>query len=69
MSYTILNPADESVVTTVEHLGADETDEAIAAAVVAQRAWATVAPPIGPQRSAASPRPSTATASTSHRSR
>ncbi|MGG7507884.1 aldehyde dehydrogenase family protein [Plantibacter sp. YIM 135249] len=44
MSYTILNPADESVVTTVEHLGVDETDEAIAAAAVAQRAWAAVAP-------------------------
>ncbi|MFZ4895519.1 aldehyde dehydrogenase family protein [Plantibacter sp. Mn2098] len=44
MSYTILNPADESVVTTVDHLGVDETDEAIAAAAVAQRAWAAVAP-------------------------
>ncbi|AWB89384.1 aldehyde dehydrogenase family protein [Salinibacterium hongtaonis] len=44
MSYTVINPANESVVETVEHWGAEQTDEAIAAASVAQRAWAAVAP-------------------------
>lgn len=44
MSYTILNPADEQVVTTVEHLDVDATDAAIARAAIAQRAWAAVAP-------------------------
>ena len=44
MSYTVINPADESVVTEVEHLGIEETDEAISAAVRAQREWAAVAP-------------------------
>lgn len=44
MSYTILNPADEQVVTTVEHLDVDATDAAIARAAVAQRAWAALAP-------------------------
>ena len=44
MSYTIINPADETVVTTVDHLGVEETDEAIARAAVAQHAWAAIAP-------------------------
>lgn len=44
MSYTVINPADESVVTEVEHLDAEATDEAIARAVQAQRAWARLAP-------------------------
>ena len=43
-SYTVVNPADESIGETVEHLGQDETDEAIARAVLAQKAWAGVAP-------------------------
>ncbi|TFD63484.1 aldehyde dehydrogenase family protein [Cryobacterium ruanii] len=43
-SYTVVNPADESIGETVEHLGEDETDEAIARAVLAQKAWAGVAP-------------------------
>ncbi|WP_104192296.1 aldehyde dehydrogenase [Cryobacterium sp. Y82] len=43
-SYTVINPADESVGETVEHLGQDETDEAIARAVLAQKTWADVAP-------------------------
>ena len=43
-SYTVVNPADESVGETVEHLGRDETDEAIARAVRAQKLWARVAP-------------------------
>jgi acyl-CoA reductase-like NAD-dependent aldehyde dehydrogenase len=44
MSYTVINPADESVVETVEHLEVDQVDEAIASAAVAQREWAGVAP-------------------------
>ena len=44
MSYTIINPADESVVETVEHLGLEQTDEAIARAESAQQSWALVAP-------------------------
>ncbi|TFB72618.1 aldehyde dehydrogenase [Cryobacterium glaciale] len=43
-SYTVINPADESIGETVEHLGRDETDEAIARAVLAQKVWADVAP-------------------------
>ncbi len=44
MSYTVINPADETVVTEVEHLDEAGTDAAIARAVVAQREWAKVAP-------------------------
>ncbi len=44
MSYTVINPADESVVTEVEHLDEAATDAAIARAVTAQREWARVAP-------------------------
>ena len=44
MSYTVTNPADESVVTEVEHLDVAGTDAAIARAVAAQREWAKVAP-------------------------
>lgn len=44
MSYTVINPADESVVTTIEHFGVAETDAAIARAVRAQRDWARLAP-------------------------
>ncbi len=44
MSHTILNPANEHVVTTVEHLDVAETDAAITRAAVAQRAWAVLAP-------------------------
>ncbi|MCA0380134.1 MAG: aldehyde dehydrogenase family protein [Actinobacteria bacterium] len=44
MSYTVINPADESIVTEVEHLDEAATDAAIARAVVAQREWARVAP-------------------------
>jgi acyl-CoA reductase-like NAD-dependent aldehyde dehydrogenase len=43
-SYTVINPADESIGETVEHLGQDETDEAIGHAVLAQETWADVAP-------------------------
>lgn len=44
MSYTVINPATEEAVTTVEHLDAAGTDAAIARAVVAQREWARMAP-------------------------
>lgn len=44
MSYTVINPADESVVTEVEHLDEAGTDAAITRAVAAQREWAKVAP-------------------------
>lgn len=44
MSYTVINPADETVVTEVEHLDEAGTDAAIARAVAAQREWAKVAP-------------------------
>lgn len=44
MSYTIVNPANEHVVETVEHLDEDATDAAIARAVSAQRSWAALAP-------------------------
>ncbi|GEP26967.1 aldehyde dehydrogenase [Cryobacterium levicorallinum] len=43
-SYTIVNPADESTAETIEHVGVDETDEAVARAVAAQKLWAAVAP-------------------------
>jgi betaine-aldehyde dehydrogenase len=44
VSYTIINPADQTTVETVEHLGLEETDAAIARAVAAQRSWARIAP-------------------------
>ena len=43
-SYTVINPADESVVAVVEHFDLEETDDAIARAVNAQKAWARLAP-------------------------
>jgi acyl-CoA reductase-like NAD-dependent aldehyde dehydrogenase len=43
-SYTVINPATEEPVTTVTHIGAEETDEAIARAVFAQLGWRDVAP-------------------------
>jgi acyl-CoA reductase-like NAD-dependent aldehyde dehydrogenase len=42
--YTVLNPATEQVVRTVELTSAEETDEAIARAQVAQRTWRDLAP-------------------------
>ncbi|TDP91650.1 betaine-aldehyde dehydrogenase [Leucobacter luti] len=44
MSYTVTNPATGERVTEVTHLDVPDTDRAIAAAVAAQRDWATVAP-------------------------
>jgi acyl-CoA reductase-like NAD-dependent aldehyde dehydrogenase len=42
--FQVVNPADESVVTTVEELEADAVDAAVARARVAQRRWAGLAP-------------------------
>ncbi|MBM7504391.1 aldehyde dehydrogenase family protein [Agromyces aurantiacus] len=44
MTHTILNPADETVVTTVAAATIEETDAAIARAARAQRDWAALAP-------------------------
>jgi acyl-CoA reductase-like NAD-dependent aldehyde dehydrogenase len=44
VSHTIVNPADETVVTTVASASIEETDAAIARAARAQREWAVVAP-------------------------
>jgi acyl-CoA reductase-like NAD-dependent aldehyde dehydrogenase len=43
-NYTVINPADESVVTVVDHFDLAETDDAVARAVDAQKAWARLAP-------------------------
>ncbi|MFT2817796.1 aldehyde dehydrogenase family protein [Leifsonia sp. A12D58] len=43
-SYTVINPADESEISSIELLDVDATDEAIAAASAAQKAWAGVSP-------------------------
>jgi betaine-aldehyde dehydrogenase len=43
-STTIINPADESVIVEVPHTPLEAVDEAVARAVLAQRAWASVAP-------------------------
>lgn len=43
-SYTVINPADERVISTVDHVTTTGTDEAVAHAVVAQKAWALVSP-------------------------
>ena len=44
MSYTLINPATEAPMETIEHLSVEQTDEAISRAKVAQRAWAKLAP-------------------------
>jgi acyl-CoA reductase-like NAD-dependent aldehyde dehydrogenase len=44
VSHTIVNPADESVVTTVASSTIDETDAAIGRAARAQQDWARLAP-------------------------
>ncbi len=40
----VVNPATEAIVTTVEHLDAEQADEAIAAAAAAAPAWRAVTP-------------------------
>ena len=44
MSYTLINPATEESMETIEHLDAKQTDEAIEKAVKAQEKWAALAP-------------------------
>jgi betaine-aldehyde dehydrogenase len=44
VTHTIVNPADETVVTTVAAASIEDTDAAIAGAARAQREWAAVAP-------------------------
>ena len=44
MSYTLINPATEEAMETIEHLDAKQTDEAINKAVKAQEKWAALAP-------------------------
>lgn len=44
MSHTIINPADETVVATVEDTTLEATDAAIERATRAQRQWAALAP-------------------------
>lgn len=43
-STTLINPADETVLRTIEHVSLEGVDDAIARAVVAQRAWIALAP-------------------------
>jgi acyl-CoA reductase-like NAD-dependent aldehyde dehydrogenase len=45
-STTIINPSDETVITKVEHSTIEQVDDAVEAAVSAQRAWAAL-PPAG----------------------
>jgi acyl-CoA reductase-like NAD-dependent aldehyde dehydrogenase len=42
--FTVVNPANEEIVTSVPRTSADETDAAIARAVAAQASWRAVAP-------------------------
>ena len=44
MTHTIVNPADETIVTTVSAVSIEQADAAIARAAGAQRDWARVAP-------------------------
>lgn len=44
MSYTLINPATEVAMETIEHLSVEQTDEAIARAKVAQKKWAALNP-------------------------
>ena len=43
-SSTLINPADETVLRTVEQTSVEGVDDAVARAVSAQKAWATLAP-------------------------
>src|SRR5476651_2644909 len=43
-STILINPADETVLRTVEHVSLEGVDDAIARAVQAQRGWAAIAP-------------------------
>ncbi|MCU1535452.1 MAG: aldehyde dehydrogenase [Glaciihabitans sp.] len=43
-SVTLINPADESILRTIEHTTVEGVDDAVARAVTAQRAWSRLAP-------------------------
>ena len=43
-SFTLINPADETILRTVEHSSLEQVDDAVARAMVAQRVWASLAP-------------------------
>ena len=43
-SIELINPADETVIRTVEHVTLEQVDEAVVRAAVAQKAWAMLAP-------------------------
>jgi len=43
-SIDLINPADETLIRTVQHVSLEEVDEAVARAQVAQRAWAALPP-------------------------
>ena len=43
-SITLINPADETVLRTIEHSSIEQVDDAVARGVVAQRKWAALAP-------------------------
>jgi acyl-CoA reductase-like NAD-dependent aldehyde dehydrogenase len=43
-STTLINPSDETVLRTIEHVSLEGVDDAIARAVTAQRRWAALAP-------------------------
>ena len=42
---TLINPATELALQTVEHSSLEQVDDAVADAVCAQRAWAALPPP------------------------
>ncbi|MET0783856.1 MAG: aldehyde dehydrogenase family protein [Leifsonia flava] len=44
MNSTLINPADESVITTIEHATSEDVDAAVVRAAAAQREWASRAP-------------------------
>lgn len=44
MSYTLINPATEEAMETIEHASIEDTDRAIAAAKKAQKVWAAMTP-------------------------
>jgi acyl-CoA reductase-like NAD-dependent aldehyde dehydrogenase len=44
MSYTLINPATEAAMETIEHFSLEQTDEAIARAAKAQKLWAALNP-------------------------
>ena len=43
-SIELINPADETVIRTLEHVSLEQVDEAVVRAAAAQKAWASLAP-------------------------